>query len=136
VTGPTGYTGPTGPTGATSTVTGPTGYTGPTGPTGTYAAAQTINAQTASYTTVSSDAGALVTMNVASGNNFTVDTLTALSAGQRIDILQIGAGQTTVVASGVTINGTPGLKLRAQYSSASLICTASNTYVLVGDLSA
>jgi hypothetical protein len=75
-------------------------------------------------------------MNVASGNTFTVNTSTALSAGQRIDILQIGSGQTTVVASSVTINGTPGLKLRAQYSSASLICTASNTYVLVGDLSA
>ena len=142
VTGPTGYTGPTGPTGATgaaSTVTGPTGYTGPTGPTGptgTYADAQTINSQTASYTAVSSDAGKIVTMNVGSANNFTVNTTTALSAGQRIDILQTGAGQTTVVASGVTINGTPGLKLRAQYSSASLICTASNTYVLVGDLSA
>jgi hypothetical protein len=28
------------------------------------------------------------------------------------------------------------LKFRAQYSSATLICTASNTYLLVGDLSA
>lgn len=110
------------------------GPTGPTGPGGQWDTAQTISAKTASYTAVSGDAGKLITMNVASANNFTVDTSTGLSAGQRIDILQIGAGQTTVVASGVTINSTPTLKLRAQYSSATLICTASNAYVLVGDL--
>jgi hypothetical protein len=75
-------------------------------------------------------------MTLAGANTFTVDTVTALSVGQRIDIIQMGAGQTTVTASSTTINATPGLKLRAQYSSASLICTASNTYVLVGDLSA
>jgi len=76
-------------------------------------------------------------MTVAGANNFNVATSTGLSAGQRIDIAQLGAGQTTVVAqSGVTVNGTPGLKLRAQYSTATLICTASNTYVLAGDLSA
>jgi hypothetical protein len=28
------------------------------------------------------------------------------------------------------------LKLRARYSAASLVCLASNTYVLIGDLSA
>ena len=48
----------------------------------------------------------------------------------------MGAGQTTVVATGVTISATPTLKLRAQYSAATLICTASNTYVLAGDLAA
>jgi hypothetical protein len=36
----------------------------------------------------------------------------------------------------VTLNGTPDLKLRARYSAATLVCTASDTYVLVGDLSA
>ena len=75
-------------------------------------------------------------MTVATGNNFTVNTSTALTVGQRIDIVQMGAGQTTVVATGVTINATPTLKLRAQYSAATLICTASNTYVLAGDLAA
>jgi hypothetical protein len=42
----------------------------------------------------------------------------------------------TFSASSTTVNGTPGLKLRARYSAATLICLASNTYLLVGDLSA
>jgi hypothetical protein len=66
--------------------------------------------------------------------NITVGTSLALSVGQRIDIAQLGAGQVTVVASGTTVNATPTLKLRTQYSAATLICTASNTYLLVGDL--
>ena len=134
---PTGPTGPTGATGAGG-VTGPTGagITGPTGAAGTFATAQTIDNKTASYTAVGGDVGKIITMTVASGNNFTVNTSTALTVGQRIDIIQMGAGQTTVVATGVTISATPTLKLRAQYSAATLICTASNTYVLAGDLAA
>jgi hypothetical protein len=112
-------------------VTGPTGYTGPTG---SWAIAQTIDNKTSSYTAVSGDAGKIITMTLAGANNFTVDTVTALSVGQRIDIIQMGAGQTTFVATGVTINATPGLKLRAQYSVATLVCTAANVYVLAGDI--
>jgi hypothetical protein len=52
-------------------------------------------------------------------------------------VIQTGAGQTTVVATGgVTINGTPGLKLRAQWSGATLIKRATDTWALIGDLSA
>jgi hypothetical protein len=75
-------------------------------------------------------------MTVAGANNFTVNTTTALTVGQRIDIIQAGAGQTTVVATGVTINATPTLKFRAQHSGATLICTATDTYTLLGDLAA
>ena len=85
---------------------------------------------------VSSDNGKLVTLSNAAAITVTVNTSTALSAGQRIDFAQIGAGQVTFVASSVTINATPGLKARAQYSAMSLICTATNVYLLVGDLSA
>jgi hypothetical protein len=60
-----------------------------------------------------------------------------LTAGQRIDFMWVGAATSvTFSASSVTLNGTPGLKLRARYSASTLVCTASNTYVLVGDLSA
>lgn len=97
------------------------------------------NQQTASYTLVLSDAGKLVEMNNASANNLTVplNSSVAYPVGTQINILQTGAGQTTVVAtSGVTINSTPGLKLRTQWSSATLIKRATDTWVLVGDLSA
>jgi hypothetical protein len=57
--------------------------------------------------------------------------------GTQINILNIGSGTITAAGgSGVTLNGTPGLKLRAQWSSATIIKRASNTWVIVGDLAA
>jgi len=97
------------------------------------------NGQTASYTTVLTDKDKLVELAVATANNLTVppNSSVAYPIGTQITVLQTGAGQTTVVAgSGVTINATPGLKLRAQWSSATLIKRATDTWVLVGDLSA
>jgi hypothetical protein len=101
-----------------------------------YTKAQAINAQTAAYTLAASDVGKVVTVNSSSAVNVTVGTGLALSTGQRVDIVQTGTGQVTVVASSTTINGTPGLKLRDQYSAATLLCTGSNTYILIGDLDA
>jgi hypothetical protein len=98
-----------------------------------------INAQTVSYTLVLSDASKLVEISNASANNLTVplNSSVAFAVGTQISLLQTGAGQMTVVATGgVTINATPGLKLRAQWSSATLIKRATDTWVLVGDLSA
>ena len=52
-------------------------------------------------------------------------------------LLQTNTGQVTVVgAGGVTINASPGLKLRTQWASATLIKRAENTWVLVGDITA
>jgi hypothetical protein len=95
------------------------------------------NARTAAYTLVLSDADKMVEMNVGSANNLTVplNSSVAYPVGTQINILQTGAGQTTIVATGgVTINATPGLKLRAQWSSATLIKRATNTWVAIGDL--
>ena len=108
-----------------------------TGAQGQWDTAQTINAQTGTtYTLVAGDVGKLVTLSNAAAVTLTVPSGLGLAAGQRIDLAQLGAGQVTVAASGTTINSTPGLKLRAQYSAASLICTATNTFLLVGDCSA
>jgi hypothetical protein len=99
----------------------------------------TENAQSGTtYTLVLADAGKLVTLTNASAITLTVPTnaSVAYSTGQRIDLAQLGAGQVTVAAAGgVTVNGTPGLKLRAQYSAASLVKLGTNTWLLVGDLS-
>lgn len=91
------------------------------------------------YTLALTDDGKIVEMNNASGTNLTVppDSSVNFTVGSQIIILQTGAGQTTVVAgSGVTVNATPGLKLRAQWSSGVLIKRAANTWVLLGDLAA
>lgn len=98
-----------------------------------------FNQRTSSYTLVLGDENKIVEMSVASANNLTVPTDASVNfpVGSQVHILQTGAGQTTVVASsGVTVNGTPGLKLRAQWAYATLIKRASNTWVLVGDLAA
>lgn len=99
----------------------------------------TITAQAASYTAVLADGGTMVEMSNASANNFTVppNSSVAFPVGTVIDVLQTGAGQTTIVAgAGVTVNYAIGLKLRAQWSAASLIKRATNTWVAIGDLSA
>lgn len=96
--------------------------------------------QTASYTLVAGDAGKLVTMSNASANNLTVppNSSVAFATGTRIDVIQKGAGQTTLVAgSGVTINAKgSALKLSGQYAGCSLIKYGTDTWFAVGDLTA
>lgn len=95
-----------------------------------------INSQTAAYTLVAGDKSKVVIITSATTANVTVNS-GIFAQGDVIYLIRNGAGACAVTAgAGVTINGTPGLNLRAQYSSAALICTASNTFVLVGDLSA
>lgn len=100
----------------------------------------TTNAQTGtSYTLALSDASKIVEVSNASSITLSVplNSSVAFSVGTQIQILQTGAGQITVAgASGVTINSNPGLKLRAQWSAATLIKRASDTWVLVGDVTA
>jgi hypothetical protein len=77
----------------------------------------------------------MVTLNNASAVTVTVGTSLGFSAGQSIDMVSLGAGIVTVAAGGATLNGTPGLKLRARYSGATLYCIGTNNFVLLGDLS-
>jgi hypothetical protein len=92
----------------------------------------------ASYTLVISDVGKIVEISNASANTLTVplDATLNFPVGTQLTILQTGTGQTTITPGtvGVTINGTPGLKLRTQWSSATLIKRAANTWVAIGDL--
>ena len=131
-----GAPGPTGATGATGS-TGATGATGAAGSNGDWSTAQTIRTVTGtSDTPASSDAGKIVELQSASATTVTINTALALTAGQRIDFVQYGAGQVTFTISGATIKATPGYKTRAQYSAVTLVCRSSNDYYLFGDLSA
>lgn len=98
------------------------------------------NAQTGTtYTTVLADQGKMVELSNASAITLTVPTNASVAypTGTQINLLQTGAGQVTVAgAGGVTVNATPGLKLRAQWSSATLLKRGTDTWVLLGDLSA
>jgi hypothetical protein len=98
------------------------------------------NAQTGTtYTLALSDAGKMVTLTNASPITLTIPTnaVTAFPTNTRIDLLQYGAGQVTVAGAGVTINSNGAkLKLTGQYSGASLWKKATDTWVLIGDISA
>ena len=104
----------------------------------------TLNAQTATYTVVLADADQkLVTMSVAGANDFQIPTNAnvAFPVGTVINVIQIGAGQTTIkaVTSGTTTISSTGAsaiapKLRAQFSAASCIKVATDTWYVVGDI--
>lgn len=98
------------------------------------------NAQTGTtYTLVLGDAGDVVELGNSSAITLTIPTnaVAAFPVGTKITILQTGAGQVTVSGpSGGTLNATPGTKLRAQWSSATLLKRATDTWVLIGDLTA
>lgn len=92
------------------------------------------------YTLALTDDGKVVEMNNASANTLTVppNSSVAFPVGAQILVLQTGAGQTTLAAgAGVTVNSKDGnLKLSAQWCAATLIKRATDTWVVVGDLSA
>ena len=112
-----------------------TQFLGPPGPAGDWSLPQEINTQTGtSYTVLNSDKGKIVTLNNSSGQTVTINTATALTTGQKIDFLNLGAGIVVFSGSGVTLNATPGLRFRARYSAATLVCISTDNYVLMGDL--
>jgi hypothetical protein len=105
---------------------------------GSIASDISINAQTGTtYTTVLADRSKLVTLDNASAVTVTIppNSSVAYPTGTKIDLLAKGAGQVTVAAgSGVTVNSSQTLNLRAQWSAASVVKLATDTWVLLGDL--
>jgi len=100
-----------------------------------------FNAQTGTtYTLVAADAeNKLVTTSNASAVTVTIPP-SVFTTGQQINVASIGVGLTSFAAgAGVTITSTGAAAaapiLRARYSAGTVICTASNTFLVVGDLS-
>lgn len=97
-----------------------------------------INDQIDNYTLVLADLGKLVRMNKATALTATVppNSAVAFPIGAQIPFSGIGAGQLSVIAgAGVTINSAGNaLKLRVQFSVATLIKTGIDTWLLTGDI--
>jgi hypothetical protein len=103
-----------------------------------------FDAETASYTAVLANNGQVVTMDNSSANTFSIPTnaSVAFPIGTQINVLQIGAGQTTIqaVTSGTTtIQSTGGTaaapKLRARYSAATCLKAGTDLWYVFGDVS-
>jgi hypothetical protein len=144
-TGPTGASGTsgtngaTGPTGASGS-NGSAGATGPTGATGADGGAtsgtDTVSGTT--YSLLSGDSGKLKVFTSDSAVTFTVAN--TLTAGQRVDVYQQGAGYITFTAgSGSTIQGagSSGVNLISgtRYSAVTIFCVSSGVYAILGNVS-
>lgn len=96
--------------------------------------------KTASYTlSALTERDSLVEVASSSATTVTIpaDSAVNFPIGTSIDVLQTSTGQVTIAgAGGVTVNATPGLKLRTTWSSATLFKRAANTWVVYGDLMA
>ena len=95
---------------------------------------------TTAYTLVLGDAGKYVTLSNAASITLTIpaNATVAFDVGTVVNVVQLGAGQVTIAgAVGVTVNSEGSkLKLKGQYAVASLLKTATNTWVALGNLSA
>ena len=97
----------------------------------------TLNAQTGTtYTSVAADAGKLVTLS--NGSSITVTLPPSVySVGQQINFVQLDVGQVTfaqgagvtIVSAGATASAP---KIGKRYAAATAICTASNTFLVIG----
>lgn len=96
----------------------------------------TLNSQTGTaYTTVLADANKLVTLD-STGITVTIPPASSVAypTGSQIHLYQSGTGQATVTGdTGVSVNSSNGLKTRTQYSVATVIKVAVNSWVLIGD---
>jgi hypothetical protein len=98
-----------------------------------------VAAKTGAYTVASGDQNDLIELNGTFTVSIPTDATFNFDIGTQISLLNIGTGVITIAATTpgtTTVNATPGLKLRAQWSSATLIKRAANTWVVVGDLTA
>lgn len=99
-----------------------------------------VNPQTGTaYTLVANDAGKTVTMNNASANVVTVPSNAAvpLPIGTKIDVIQLGAGQTSFAITTDTLNSRSSwVKISARYGRATLTKITATAWVLSGDLAA
>jgi len=99
----------------------------------------TFNAQTGTtYTLVAGDLNKLVTLSNAGTITLTVPN-GVFTTGQQINIQQIGAGTVQIRNDGTTVLTSTGAtstapNLRAQFSAATIICTSSNNFTVIGDL--
>jgi len=100
----------------------------------------TLTASTAtSYTVLTSDRYKILEFDSASNSTVTIGTATAFQAGERVDILQDGAGTVTITRDGTAVSlagrGTAGTAytIGQRYDAVSVICVGTNSYRVVGN---
>jgi hypothetical protein len=103
----------------------------------------TLTASTATtYTIATADRYKILEFDSASNTTVSIGTATAFQAGERVDILQDGAGTVTITRDGTVVSlagrGTAGTAYRIgqRYDAVSVICVATNAYRIIGNATA
>lgn len=97
---------------------------------------------TTARTLTAADAGKTILFTSASAITVTINASTDIPAGQRIDIIQDGAGVVTITADGATVAAaatsttTGSFTIGDQYSACTVIGLGSNAYRVIGNISA
>ena len=113
------------------------------GGTVTLNAANIVNTLTAStataYTLASSDQSRVIQFTNAGTATVTVGTASALTTGQRVDVLSDGAALVISAGTGVSFAGAGSTATSftvSQYDAATILCVGSNNYRIIGNITA
>lgn len=96
------------------------------------------NTQTGTtYTLVAGDVGEYVTLNNAAAITLNVPD-SVFGAGDQVNVVQLGAGQVTITATGTMVLRSQGakLKMKGQYAVATLLFLSATEAVVLGNLEA
>jgi len=94
------------------------------------------------YTVLTSDRYKILEFDSSSNSTVTIGTATAFQAGERVDILQDGAGTVTITRDGTVVSlagrGTAGTAYRIgqRYDAVSVVCVGTNAYRIIGNATA
>jgi hypothetical protein len=100
----------------------------------------TLTASTAAtYTVATADRYKVLSFTSGSAVTVTIGTATAFEAGERVDILQDGAGTVTITRDGTATTlagrGTAGTAytIGQRYDAVSVVCVGTNSYRIIGN---
>jgi len=103
----------------------------------------TLTSSTATtYTVLTADRYKTLLFSAGSAVTVTIGTATAFQAGERVDILQDGAGTVTVTRDGtattISGRGTAGTAytIGQRFDAVSVVCVAANSYRIIGNATA
>jgi hypothetical protein len=94
------------------------------------------------YTVLPADRYETLMFTSGSAVTVTIGTATAFQAGERIDIMQDGAGTVTIARDGTATTlagrGTAGTAYRIgqRYDAVSVVCVGTNSYRIIGNATA
>jgi hypothetical protein len=94
------------------------------------------------YTLGTADRYRTLRFTAGSAITITVGTATAFIAGERVDILQDGAGTVTITRDGTAVTlagrGTAGTAytIGQRYDAVSVVCVGTNSYRIIGNATA